>query len=146
MIEEALAKHPDVAVVGAIGQPDAYSGEKPCAYVELCAGAAVTGEDLKSFAAEHIGERAAIPTYVEILPEVPKTAVGKIFKPALRKSAIARVYEAALAEAGVDATVTVAEDSRLGLVAEVASISGDLDEETVGQALGPFARPWRKRP
>ncbi len=146
VIEEALAKHPDVAVVGAIGQPDAYSGEKPCAYVELCAGAAVTGEDLKSFAAEHIGERAAIPTYVEILPEVPKTAVGKIFKPALRKSAIARVYEAALAEAGVDATVTVAEDSRLGLVAEVASISGDLDEETVGEALGPFARPWRKRP
>ena len=41
-IEEALMAHPAVAFVGAIGQPDARSGELPAAYVELCAGAAAT--------------------------------------------------------------------------------------------------------
>lgn len=144
VIEEALAKHPQVAFVGAIGQPDAYSGEKPCAYVELCEGPTVSGDELKAFAAEHIGERAARPTYIEIVAELPKTAVGKVFKPALRKSAIARVYEAALAEAGVSATVSVVEDPKLGLVAEVAATTGALDEKAVGEALGPFARPWRR--
>jgi fatty-acyl-CoA synthase len=40
MIEEALMKHEAVAFVGAIGQPDAHSGELPCAYVELVKGKA----------------------------------------------------------------------------------------------------------
>ena len=31
MIEEAVAGHEAVGVVGAIGQPDAHSGEIPCA-------------------------------------------------------------------------------------------------------------------
>ena len=33
VIEEALAGHPAVAVAGAIGQPDAHSGEIPAVYV-----------------------------------------------------------------------------------------------------------------
>lgn len=37
-IEEALAGHEAVAFVGAIGQPEAFAGELPCAYVELVAG------------------------------------------------------------------------------------------------------------
>jgi len=146
VIEEALAKHPQVAMVGAIGQPDSYAGELPCAYVELVSGGQVTAEELKAFAAENLGERAARPDYVEIMDELPKTAVGKIYKPSLRKSAIARIYGEALAEAGVAASITVVEDPRLGLVAEVAALSGALDETAVGAALGPFARPWRPAP
>ena len=38
VIEEALMGHPDVAFVGAIGQPDAHAGELPAAYVELVRG------------------------------------------------------------------------------------------------------------
>ena len=34
------------------------------------------------------------------MDELPKTAVGKVFKPGLRKRAITRVYNAALKEAG----------------------------------------------
>ncbi|MFN3616037.1 MAG: acyl-CoA synthetase, partial [Rubrimonas sp.] len=82
VIEDALLAHADVAFAGAIGQPDAHSGETPCAYVELRAGATVTAEELKAFAAERVGERAARPVHVEILDELPKTAVGKVFKPA----------------------------------------------------------------
>ncbi|MEM6307247.1 MAG: acyl-CoA synthetase, partial [Pseudomonadota bacterium] len=58
-IEEALAGHPAVGFVGAIGQPDAHAGELPCAYVELVDGGDVTPDALMAFACDKIGERAA---------------------------------------------------------------------------------------
>ena len=141
-IEEALAGHEEVAFAGAIGQPDSFAGELPCAYVELVEGATVTAEDLMDYAARHIHERAAIPKHVEILDELPKTAVGKVFKPALRKLAIARVYDAALAEAGHPVHVgEVIEDKKRGLVARLVR-TGEVDEEAVLHLLGNFTRPW----
>ena len=144
-IEEALMAHPAVAFVGAIGQPDARSGELPAAYVELCAGAAVTAEELLDHARAHIAERAALPKHLEIVPELPKTAVGKVFKPDLRRRAITRVFDAALAEAGSAARVAaVVEDRRLGLVAELAA-GPDGRDDAAAAALGGFTVPWRWR-
>ena len=141
-IEEALAGHEAVAMVGAIGQPDVHAGEIPCAYVELVAGAEVTNEELMQYARAHIHERSAHPKYLEVIDELPKTAVGKVFKPDLRRSAITRVYNAALAEAGLSAEVTaVLEDKKRGLVAQLEK-SGDVDEAAVGKVLGNFTRPW----
>ncbi|MGB1235465.1 MAG: acyl-CoA synthetase [Planktomarina sp.] len=139
-IEEALAGHEAVAFVGAIGQPDAHAGEIPCAYVELVDGASATNADLLAFACEKVSERAAHPKYIEVLDELPKTAVGKVFKPDLRKSAITRVYNEALGKAGVDAqVVSVVDDKKRGLVAQV---SGGADDEKVTDVLGSFTRPW----
>ena len=53
----------------------------------------------------HIPEPAAVPKHLEILPELPKTAVGKVFKPDLRRRAIARTFDAALAAASSGARV-----------------------------------------
>ena len=129
-------------MVGAIGQPDAYAGEIPCAYVELVAGATVSEAELKAFAEEKVHERAALPRHIEILGELPKTAVGKVFKPDLRKKAITRVYDAALVEAGLNArVVAVVEDKKRGLVAHLEK-TGDVDEAALGKALGSFTRPW----
>ncbi len=119
LIEEALSKHPAVAFVGAIGQPDAHSGEVPAAYVELAAGQTATIADLQAYADEHVPERAAHPKHIEILSELPKTAVGKVFKPDLRRMAIRRVYGEALEKAGIHADIEVVEDKKLGLVAEI---------------------------
>ncbi|MGB3316437.1 MAG: AMP-binding protein, partial [Albidovulum sp.] len=141
-IEEALAGHPAIAFVGAIGQPDSFAGELPCAYVELVGGAEVTPEELMEFAKSHIQERAAIPKHIEVLDELPKTAVGKIFKPDLRKRAIARVYDAALAEAGFAVKVKdVVEDKKRGLVARLEK-AGTVDEEALAHKLGEYTRPW----
>jgi acyl-CoA synthetase (AMP-forming)/AMP-acid ligase II len=141
-IEEALAGHEAVGFVGAIGQPDVHAGEVPCAYVELVLGATVTPEELITFANSLVTERAAQPKYVEILPELPKTAVGKVFKPALRKSAIIRIYNLALSEAGVDARVQkVVEDKYRGLTAQV---SGRADDVTISEVLGCFIQPWER--
>jgi acyl-CoA synthetase (AMP-forming)/AMP-acid ligase II len=141
LIEEALAGHPAVAFVGAIGQPDAHSGELPCAYVELADGATATAEELLAFAKEKVPEHAAIPKYIEVLGELPKTAVGKIFKPDLRKRAIIRVYGAALAGAGIEAEIEVIEDKTRGLVARVTP-HNSADEAKTGEILGRFTPPW----
>lgn len=140
-IEEALLAHPAVAFAGAIGQPDAHSGELPCAYVELVDGAEVTEEDLLEHAKVHVHERAAHPKHLTILPELPKTAVGKIFKPDLRKLAITRIYNGALEKAGCAArVVSVIDDKTRGLVAQVEA--NGATEAEVGKVLGDFVRPW----
>jgi acyl-CoA synthetase (AMP-forming)/AMP-acid ligase II len=139
-IEEALAGHKAVAFAGAIGQPDAHAGEIPCAYVELIDGGVANPEELIEFVKERVSERAAEAKYIEILPELPKTAVGKVFKPALRKSAITRIYNETLKDAGVDAEVqSVFEDKKRGLVAQV---SGKADDAAITAVLGSFIRPW----
>ena len=140
VIEEALLSHPAVAFAGAIGQPDSFAGELPCAYVELVAGASVTQAELLEHARAHIAERAAVPKHVEILSELPKTAVGKIFKPALRARAIARVLDEALAGTGAEVEA-VDDDRSRGLVAKL-SRSPDCDQAEVERRLGTFTVPW----
>ncbi|MCL1627380.1 acyl-CoA synthetase [Roseibaca sp. V10] len=140
-IEEALLTHPAVGFVGAIGQPDPVTGEMPCAYVELVGGAQVTPEELLAHATPRISERAAIPKHVEVLAELPKTAVGKVFKPDLRKLAIARVLDADLSDAGLDARVdTVFEDKKRGLVAQITG--ADATDPRLAERLGRFTVAW----
>ncbi|MGB5869761.1 MAG: acyl-CoA synthetase, partial [Albidovulum sp.] len=141
-IEETMVRHPAVAFAGAIGQPDSFAGELPCVYVELTRDSVVTPEALMAFASEHIHERAAIPKHIEILDELPKTAVGKIFKPDLRKRAIARIYDAALADAGISASVAeVFDDKKRGLTARLQR-NGPIDEAALGHLLGQFTIAW----
>ncbi len=140
VIEDALAGHPDVALSGAIGQCDAHAGEVPCVYVELIEGGTADSAALLEHLKANVDERAAIPKYVEIVEELPKTAVGKILKNELRKTAIERVFNASLADAGVDAKITeVTEDKKRGLVALV---SGGADDAAITAVLGDFSRPW----
>ena len=141
-IEEALAGHDKVAFVGAIGQPDSYAGELPCAYVELVDGADVSVDELMAYAKEHVHERAAQPKHLEIMAELPKTAVGKIFKPDLRKMAIKRVFDAEFAKAGWPVEVReVIDDKKRGLVARIAK-TGDCDTAAVETKLGEYPTRW----
>jgi len=144
-IEEALLGHEAVAFAGAIGQPDAHAGELPCAFVELVDGASVTPEELMEFCKLHVHERAAIPKHMTILDELPKTAVGKVFKPDLRRNAITRVYNDALLKAGLAARVeNVIDDKKRGLVAQIEA--NGIDEAKIATVLGGFTRPWDPMP
>ena len=120
LIEDALSKHPAVAMAAAVGSPDAYAGEVPVAYVQPKPGVAVSDQELMDFAAAHVPERAAIPKLVKIMPSLPVTGIGKIFKPALQQ----REIEAAVrSEAqNVGATIvdlTFERSPRLGQVVRV---------------------------
>ena len=140
-IEEALLGHEDVAFAGAIGQPDAHAGEVPCAFVELVGGASVTEQELMEFCKEMVQERAAQPKHMTIMPELPKTAVGKIFKPDLRKMAITRIFNESLEKAGSPARVaSVVDDKKRGLVARV-TMNGASDAD-VGATLNAFTFGW----
>ncbi|HSF94171.1 MAG TPA: acyl-CoA synthetase [Thermohalobaculum sp.] len=141
MIEEALASHPEVAFAGAIGQPDAHAGEVPCVYLELVAGATVTVADLYAFAEKAVPEAAAVPKHIEVMDALPKTAIGKVFKPELRKLAISRVLGAALDEAGVAAEIEVAERKGRGLVARITLRNMD-DAARASQVLGRLPQKW----
>jgi fatty-acyl-CoA synthase len=142
VIEEALMGCEGVGFVGAIGQPDAHAGELPCAYVELTKGSSLSVADLQAYAQSHILERAALPKHIEILSELPKTAVGKVFKPDLRRLAITRIYNAALAEAGLPAEVAqVVEDKKRGLVARLTR-KGEVSDAAVNAVLGQFSQGW----
>jgi len=140
-IEEALLGHEAVGFAGAIGQPDSHAGEVPCAYVELVEGASATPDELMAFCKEHITERAALPKHMVIMDELPKTAVGKIFKPDLRREAIIRIYDGSLTKADLPARVEeVIEDKKRGLVARI--VMNGASEQDVNAVLGSFTRPW----
>jgi fatty-acyl-CoA synthase len=104
-IEEALLKHPDVAMAAAIGQPDAYAGELPVAFVTLKKDCQVNGEELRGFVDPLVAEPAARPKRITILDELPLTPIGKIYKPALRVIAAREAITEALCKAGLEATV-----------------------------------------
>jgi fatty-acyl-CoA synthase len=122
VIEEALTRHPGVETAAAVGLPDTYAGELPMAFVQRRPGAEVTAEELREFCRREVPERAAVPVQVVLIPVMPVTGVGKIYKPALRLQAAQLAFEAALAPLrgdGVTAGVTVRGDPTHGMLAVV---------------------------
>jgi fatty-acyl-CoA synthase len=119
MIEEVLATHPAVAMAAAVGQPDAYAGELPMAFVAARPGTSPTPDELLAYCRERIPERAAVPVRIVVLRALPTTAVGKTFKPELRWRAIEHVLSVALAQQAIAATVTAGADERHGTLVRV---------------------------
>jgi acyl-CoA synthetase (AMP-forming)/AMP-acid ligase II len=100
-VEEVFQSHPEVVEVGVVGRPDVHAGEVPVAYVQLRDGASATASDLLAFASAKVTERAAVPKDCYLLPVLPRSAVGKILKNALRLDATRRAISSALELAGV---------------------------------------------
>jgi fatty-acyl-CoA synthase len=121
VIEEVLYKFDGVAFAAAVSRPDRHAGEVPVAYVAPKPGAKLHAAEIEQFCRAHITERAAIPKKVHIIDTMPMTAVGKIFKPALRYSAIKEVFEEELKRLDELASVAVVvkEDKVHGTVATV---------------------------
>jgi fatty-acyl-CoA synthase len=137
-IEEALLSHRDVIAASAVGRPDRHAGEVPVAYVAVRPGASVSEQTLVTWAADRVPEPAAAPKAVHILPELPVTAVGKDFKPALRADAVHRV----VAEALPDAEVTVRVENGTP-VAHVAV--GETSAAEAREILGAYGFQWELR-
>ena len=97
-IEEVFYQHPAVALAAVVGQPDAYAGELPVAYVQRKAGVTVEVDELLEFVRQRTPERAAVPVRLSFIDAMPLTAVGKIFKPALRLDAVRLMVAGLLAE------------------------------------------------
>ena len=89
-VEGIVLRHPAVQEVAVVGLPDVQWGEAPHAFVVLKAGQSTTVEELRTFVRDNMAH-FKVPKSFTFVPELPKTATGKIQKYVLRggKAAIA---------------------------------------------------------
>lgn len=84
-IEHVIHRHPDVSAAAVVGVPHERLGESVCAFVVVRPGAEVpTGGQLAEFMAGQDVARAKIPAEWHVVPEIPRTASGKVQKHLLR--------------------------------------------------------------
>lgn len=146
LVEDAFLVHPAVAMCAVVGEPDAHSGEVPAAFVTLKPGVAAagdaTGDAILAATAPHVYERPAVPRRVVVLDSLPLTAIGKVYKPALRLRAIEIKLGEMLGALCADRRVSVcASEEGASPVARV-TISGARDaalEAHCRESLGAIA-------
>ena len=83
-LENALMGHPAVAEAAVIAVPDERWAERPLAVVVLREGASAEPDELREFLAPQFA-KWWLPERFEFVEEIPKTAVGKFRKTALRE-------------------------------------------------------------
>jgi acyl-CoA synthetase (AMP-forming)/AMP-acid ligase II len=83
-VEGELAEHPAVAECAVFAVPDPKWGEAVRATVTLRPGAEATPDELVAFCRERLA-RFKVPKAIDVEETLPKTAVGKILRRALRE-------------------------------------------------------------
>jgi fatty-acyl-CoA synthase len=83
-LENALMGHPSVAEAAVIAVPDEKWSERPLAVVVFRDGQSASPDELREFLAPHFA-KWWLPERFEVVQEIPKTAVGKFRKTALRE-------------------------------------------------------------
>lgn len=87
-VENHLLAHPGVHDAALVAMPDAYLGERSCAFI-VRRGTPTRAMDLMHFLRERGVAQYKIPDRIEFIDELPKTGVGKVNKRALRERAAA---------------------------------------------------------
>ncbi|QHE87273.1 class I adenylate-forming enzyme family protein [Hydrogenophaga sp. BPS33] len=82
-LEAVLAGHADVLEAAVIGVPSPQWGETPLALVVLQSGATLGADALRDWANSQLGKTQRLSA-VELLPELPRNALGKLSKKELR--------------------------------------------------------------
>jgi benzoate-CoA ligase len=83
-VEATLVQHPAVLEAAVIGKEDAEGLVKSKAFVVLKPGASADEAELKAFVKERLAPYK-YPRFIEFLPDLPKTATGKIQRFKLRE-------------------------------------------------------------
>jgi len=82
-VEEALYRHPSVAVAAVVAMPDEKWGERPCAFIELAPGEQADKDDLRLWCREQLAPYKVPDKFV--FAQIPRTPTGKIQKVVLRE-------------------------------------------------------------
>jgi fatty-acyl-CoA synthase len=142
LVEDAFLAHPAVAMCAVVAEPDPHSGEVPAAFVTLKPGVQLPGETLLGEVAAHVYERPAVPKRVVVLDALPLTAVGKVYKPALRLRATELKLQEVLsgAAAGIPLQVSAREQGASCVAEVTVGVPPDPQlEQRLRDALGAIA-------
>jgi len=82
-IENLILSHPSAQNIACVPMPDPLMGEKMCACVILKKGRALTLRELVAFLMDKEIAKFKLPERLEILPDFPVSAFGKVSKKAL---------------------------------------------------------------
>jgi long-chain acyl-CoA synthetase len=82
-LEAVLRDHPAVAEAAVAGIPSERWGETPAAWVVARAGATIDAEALRQWANERLGKTQRL-SYLRLVDELPRSAIGKVLKRELR--------------------------------------------------------------
>ena len=86
-VEAVLLTHPAVVEAAVLGVPHAELGEEIAAFVRLRAGAAAAPDELAAWCKERVAGYKC-PRVVAVVEDFPRSATGKILKPALARLAL----------------------------------------------------------
>lgn len=89
-VDQVLMRHPDVMEACTIGIPDEYRGETVKAYVVPVAGKTLDADALTDYCNENLAAYK-VPRGFRIVDELPKTAVGKLLRRAVREMELERI-------------------------------------------------------
>jgi benzoate-CoA ligase len=82
-VESTLVQHPAILEAAVIGKQDTDGLTKTKAFIVLKPGQNLTQEEVKAFVKERLAPYK-YPRFIDFVPELPKTATGKIQRFRLR--------------------------------------------------------------
>lgn len=136
-IEEPLSRHPMVMAAVAVGRPDAKARELPVAYVQLREGGQSDSEALMDFLRAEIDAPENMPVALRIVPALPLTPVGRIYRLSLVADEIRDVVSQVAESLAVPIdSVVVRANSAYGTVV---TVEGAGNVQALKTALQPFA-------
>lgn len=86
-VEDALAGHPAIAEIAIVAMPNPRTGEMACAFIVPTAGQNVTLPQISEFLIAAGIAKQKIPEHIELVDDLPRTAIGKVRKDVLREKA-----------------------------------------------------------
>jgi len=84
-VEDILLRHPDIVDVAVVGLPDARTGERLCAVVQIREGAKLDVAVLAAHCQAHGLAKHKCPEQVEVVDALERNAMGKLVKSKLRQ-------------------------------------------------------------
>jgi fatty-acyl-CoA synthase len=146
-IEDVANEFPGVQISSAVGMPDQYAGEVPILFVVAAPAKSIDLGALEQHLERHIMEPPAKPRRVVMLERLPVTAVGKIFKPALRDLAIkekVRLEIDRLLGKATAADIEVGQDAKLNTCVRIVVHGGDPARlRELAQVLAPLPQSYQ---